>query len=307
MKKVVLKDSAQNQIHIYLYEPEIKTKGIIHIIHGASEHFARYGVFAEYLNSKGYAVIGCDILGHGLSTDTNDYVHYADKDGDKLAYESILLVKDYISENFKNAPVYVLGHSMGSFLARKLIIEYPDFYKKAVISGTTYVPGIVTTFGILLTGMFSLFKGPKYVSPFVQNMAIDANPKKMKKDGIIGDFKEAWLTKDETIQQYYHHSKMCGQPFTVKANQDLFRWLSFINKKSNINKGNKNQPILLMSGAKDPLSNYGETVLQLGEMMKKMGYLNVSVKLYENDRHETLNELDHEQVFEDVLNFIQAK
>lgn len=306
MKKVVLKDSAQNPIHIYVYEPETKLKGVVQIIHGASEHFARYGLFAEFLNSKGYLVIGCDILGHGLSTETNDYVHYADKDGDKIAFESITLVKDYIIEHYKNQPVYVLGHSMGSFLARKLILDFPNFYKKAIISGTTYVSGGMTFFGILLTGTISLFKGPKYVSKFVQNMAIDANPRKMKKDGLIGDFQEAWLTKDEKIQQYYHHSKMCGQPFTVKANQDLFKWISFINNKANMNKGNKEQPIFLVSGANDPLSNYGKTILQLEEIMKNMGYKSVSSKIYEGDRHEILNEMDHDIVFDDILKFIEA-
>ncbi len=306
MRKVVLKNSLSNPIHIYLYEPTEKIKGIVQIIHGASEHFARYGLFAEYLNMNGYLVIGCDILGHGLSTETNDYVHFADKDGANIAYESLLLVKDYISEHYKDMNVYLLGHSMGSFLARKMIIDFPDFYKKAIISGSTYVPALVTTFGILLTGFIGLFKGKKYVSPFVQNMAIDANPRKMKKDGIIGDFQEAWLTKDETIQQYYHHSNMCGQPFTVTANQNMFEWMAFVNSKKNILKGNRNQPIFFVSGMKDPLSNYGKTIVSLQNLFNKLGYLSITYKLYENDRHEILNELDKDVVFKDILDFIQA-
>lgn len=306
MKKVVLKDSQQNPIHIYVYEPETKAKGIMQIIHGASEHFARYGVFAEFMNKNGYVVIGCDMLGHGLSTETYDYVHFADKGGDKLAFESLLLVKDYISEKYKSLHVYLLGHSMGAFLARKLIFDYPNFYQKAIISGDTYVSGMLTSVGILLTGMISFFKGPKCISKLIQNMAMDANPRKMKKDGLIGDFQEAWLTKDEKIQQYYHHSKMCGQPFTVRANQDMFRWMAYINKKANILKGKKDQPILFISGEKDPLSNYGKTVNELVALMKKLGYTNVSFILYENDRHETLNEMDHEKVFDDLLKFIES-
>lgn len=304
MRKVILENSKDNPIHVYIYEPEKELKGVVHIIHGASEHFARYGMFAEFLNSNGYLVIGCDFLGHGLSSPTNDYVHFADKNGSNLAFESIELVKDYIDTHYKNIDKFVLGHSMGSFLARKLILMYPDFYQKAVISGTTHVPQFVTSSGMLLTKLIRQFKGPKYVSKMIQDMAIDANPRKMRKDGIIKKMDEEWLTKDEEIQQYYHNSPMCGQPFTVSANIDMFEWVSFINKKKNINKGNKNQPILLISGAKDPLSNYGERIVFLYQLMKKLGYKDVEYKLYTDDRHEILNELDKASVYQDILIFL---
>ncbi|HPJ24375.1 MAG TPA: alpha/beta hydrolase, partial [Bacillota bacterium] len=92
MEKIILKDYQDHSIHVYIYRPEGEIKAIVHVIHGAAEHFARYGLFAEFLNKHGYLVIGCDFLGHGLSTDTLEYVHFADKDGDLVAYESILLV-----------------------------------------------------------------------------------------------------------------------------------------------------------------------------------------------------------------------
>lgn len=304
MRKVILENSKDNPIHVYIYEPEKELKGVVHIIHGASEHFARYGMFAEFLNSNGYLVIGCDFLGHGLSTPTNDYVHFADKDGSNLAFESIELVKDYIDTHYKDIDKFVLGHSMGSFLTRKLIIMYPNFYQKAVISGTTHTPGMITKTGMLLTKLIRSFKGPKYVSKMIQNMAIDANPRKMRKDGIIEKMDEEWLTKDEEVQQYYHNSPMCGQPFTVSANIDMFEWVSFIDKRKNINKGNKNQPILLISGAKDPLSNYGERIVYLYHLLKKLGYKDVEYKLYTNDRHEILNELDKASVYQDILIFL---
>lgn len=303
----MLKDYKKNNIHVYIYEPEGDIKGVVHIIHGASEHFARYGLFCEYLNKHGYVAIGCDFLGHGLSTDTLDYVHFADKDGDILAYESVVLVKEYIETNYPKQDVFILGHSMGSFLARKMILDFPDFYKKAVISGTAFVPQMVVNMGILLAKIIRFFKGPKYVSRLIQNMGIDANPKKMRKDGIITGIDEEWLTRDKEIQQYYHNSNMCGQPFTVQANIDLFRWISFINQKKNIANGNKEQPIFLISGEKDPLSNYGKDITKLYETMQQLGYQNVSMKLYPDSRHEVLNELSKDEVYEDVLQFIEEK
>lgn len=304
MRKLILKDSKENPIHVYIYEPKENFKAVVHIIHGASEHFARYGIFAEYLNKNGYVVVGCDFLGHGLSSTTNDFVHYANEDGDLVAYESITLVKDFIHHKYPKLDVFILGHSMGSFLARKAIIDFPDFYKKAVISGTTHVPKMVTSSGITLALLIQCFKGPKHISKLIQNMAIDANPRKMRKDGIIKGINEEWLTKDETIQQYYHASPMCGQPFTVSANLNMFQWMSFINNKKNLSKGNLAQPIFLVSGSIDPVSNYGQRIIYLFNLMKKIGYQNVEYKLYVDDRHEILNELDKDDVFKDILNFL---
>ncbi len=307
MEKIILKDYLENPIHVYIYQPTGKIKGVVHIIHGASEHFARYGLFAEFLNQHGYLAIGCDFLSHGLSTETLDYVHFADKDGDILAYESVVLVKEYIETNYKDLDVYLLGHSMGSFLARKLILDFPDFYKKAVISGTAYVGQGIITMGSLLIKFIRLFKGPKYVSKLIQNMAIDANPNKMRKDGIITGINEEWLTRDVEIQQYYFNSNMCGQPFTIQANLDMFQWMSFVNNKKNINSGNKSMPIYFMSGNNDPLSNYGKDIQKLYDVMQALGYEHVQMKLYPECRHEILNELIKEEVYADILAFFDAK
>lgn len=307
MEQKIFLDSMKNNIHVYIYHAKTEiVKGVVQIVHGASEHFLRYGLFAEFLNQAGYTVIGSDILGHGLSTPTNDYVHYSNRGGHLLALESVTLVKDYITETYPEIPVYILGHSMGSFIARYMIIKYPGFYNKAIISGTTYTPSLVVQGGIFLCNIIRLFKGPKHISPVVQKMAIDACPAKMFKDGIIKERNVEWLTKDTKIQDYYASSPMCGQPFTVTANRDMFKWMAFVDKTSNIKKGHLDQPIFFASGQKDPLSNYGESVNILVNKFKTIGYRRIQFKLYENDRHEILNETDNQKVYQDILDFIEA-
>jgi alpha-beta hydrolase superfamily lysophospholipase len=305
MQKIILQDSQKNNIHVYLYEPVTKPyKGVVQIIHGASEHFARYGVFAEFLTKNGFVVIGSDILGHGLSTPTTDFVHFADKGGADLAFESVTLVKDTIAKTYPKLPVYLLGHSMGSFLARLMILKYPDFYQKAIISGTAHTPKMLTGIGMFLCNTIEAFKGPRHISPLIQSMAIDSCPAKLRKDGIIKDRDVEWLTKNVEIQNYYHDSPMCGQPFTVSANRDMFSWIRFIDNTNNIKKGNLAMPLYFMSGAVDPLSNYGAQVTELVALFKKVGYQNVTLKLYEGDRHEVLNELDNQTAYHDILQFI---
>jgi alpha-beta hydrolase superfamily lysophospholipase len=306
MNKLILQDSQGNHLHCYVYPALISpAKAVVHIIHGASEHFARYGLFAEFLNQNGYEVVGVDFLAHGLSAQTYDYVHYSDKNGDVLAYEGVTLVQDYIKANYPSLPVFLLGHSMGSFLARKALIDRPGFYQKAVISGTAFVPGSLSAVGKLLCKIIAAFKGPKYVSPLIQGMAIDANPTKMRKDGIIKDRNVEWLTKDVQIQNYYESSPMCGQPFTVAANKDMFTWLSYVNNKKNIARSDKQTKLLFISGAHDALGGYGSDVRKLAELFQTLGHPSTDLKIYDNDRHEILNETDKDVVYKDILQFFQ--
>lgn len=304
MKQFILKDGFENDIHTYIYEPKEKPKGIVQIIHGASEHFARYGLFAEYLTDNGYIVVGNDILGHGLSTNTLDYVHFADRGGDSIAFESIVLVKDWIETTYPDLPKYILGHSMGSFLARLMVIEYPNDYKKAIFSGTAAPAKSLIFFGRALTAIIRLFRGPKYVSKLVQDIGIDSNQKRMRKDKIISGDNEEWLTRDKKIQEYYKHSPMCGQPFTVQANHDLFNWIRASNNLSKIKKSNKSQPLFFISGSHDPLGDYGNQIQKLVENMRITGFNSIDVKIYPEARHEILNEINKEEVYQDILNFL---
>jgi len=307
MQKMILHDSAKNDIHVYVYEPAKKPyKGVVHIIHGASEHFARYGLFAEFLSKNGLVAVGCDFLGHGLSSPTNDYVHFADENGSELALESITIVKDLIAKTFSGLPFYILGHSMGSFITRLMILRYPDFYKKAVISGTGYMSKFMMGMGSALCGAICALRGPRHISKIANKTGLEAYPAKMRKDGLIapGDLDEGWLTKNVEIQKYYHDSPMCGQPFTVGAYRDLISWLKVINNLNNIKKGPLAMPLYFMSGAVDPVSNYGKEVVRLVDDFRRVGYQHVTLKLYANDRHEVLNELDNQVAYNDILEFL---
>jgi len=308
METKILTDSLNHSLQMYRYPTTKKPlKGVVHLIHGASEHFARYGLFAEFLNKQGYDVVGIDFLSHGLSTDSWDYVHFGDTLGSQVAYEGITLTQQYIKEHYPNTKIYLLGHSMGSFLARKALIDQGDLYDKVILSGSAFVPPFMANFGIHLCRLIAKCKGPRTVSKLVQNMAIDANPRKMRKKRIIKGQNEEWLTKDVQVQQYYAQSKMCGQPFTVKANQDMFEWLAYVHDWSKVGQGPKEKPLFFLSGQDDALGNFGKGINKLAEKFERLGYQSVKVKLYPHNRHEVLNETNKETVWNDVLEFIEAK
>ena len=159
METKILYDSRNNPIHLYHYVSKQPTiHGVVHLIHGASEHFARYGMYADFMNKSGYHVIGIDFLAHGLSSSNLSTVHFADTLGNQIAYEGITLTQEAIKEWYPTLPVFLVGHSMGSFLARKAIIEKPTFYEKVILSGTAFVPRLLSGFGLFLCDVIQLFK-----------------------------------------------------------------------------------------------------------------------------------------------------
>lgn len=299
MKKILLNTSKGSNIAVYIYDQVEKPKAVIQIVHGASEHFTRYENFINFLNDNGYICVGGDILGHGDSCHADANYIYFEKDE---AYESITIIKDYIKENYSKLPLYLLGHSMGSFLARKLLMDFPKDYSKAIISGTTTMAVFMTTIAKGLSSITRLFRGPKGISPLLSELGMNGLPKLMMKAGKLNDG-ELWITHREDIANYYRESPICGEDFTVAAYQGMFSWVDFVSKMSNIKKGDKSTPILFIAGADDPLSHFGKDIKTTVDCYKKAGYEYIESIVYDNMRHEVLNEIDNQKVYNDCLSF----
>ena len=301
MEKIVKKTSKGNDVTIYVYNSLPNPKAVVQIVLGASEHFTRYEDFISFLNSNNYICVGGDILGHGESTHAEKKYIYFEKDE---AYESITMVKDYIKATYPNLPLYLLGHSMGSFLARKLLIDYPIDYKKGIISGTTTMPVALTGAAVFLGAVTRIFRGKKGISPLLSELGMNGLPKKMIKANLLPEG-DLWITHDKEIANYYQESPICGEDFTVAAYQGMFSWIDFVSKKKNLDKGNKETPIFFIAGMEDPLSNFGKDIKTTVDMYKKCGYGYCEVSLYEGMRHEVLNEIERNKVYNDCLQFFE--
>jgi len=301
MNKIYLQTSKGSQIAVYIYDEVENPKAVIQIVHGASEHFTRYEDFIKFLNKNGYVCIGCDNLGHGDSCHAKEnYIYFEEKE----AFEALVLVKDYIEKNYSEYPLYLFGHSLGSFLARKLLIDCPKSYSKAIISGTTTMSTALTSVAKFLASVTKIFRGSRGVSPLLNNLGMDSFPKKMKKDGLLKDDPDdLWITHRPDIQKYYRESPICGEDFTVAAYYGMFEWCNYVAKLKNVKKGDLSVPVLFISGAEDPLSNYGKDIKTTTELYKKAGYQYVESTIYEKMRHEVLNEFDNQKVYNDCLAF----
>ncbi len=300
MLKLVKKTSKGKDVTIYIYNEVSNPKAVIQFVHGASEHLTRYEHLFEFLNQNGYICIGGDLLGHGESSHADgNYILFEEKE----CYESVTLVKDYILEEYNNLPLYLYGHSMGSFIARKLLIQYPNVYKKAIISGTTTMPGLLTTAAMTIAAITRVFRTKKGISPLLAELGLNGLPKKLIKSGLMTEG-EMWITHNKEIADYYKNSPICGENFTVSSYQGMFSWVHFVSRKKNIRKGNLETPILFAAGCEDPLSNYGKDIDTTVNLYQSLGYTHVTRILYPKMRHEIHNEYGSQIVFSDYLNFL---
>ena len=291
-----------HKLHVVIWEPQIPVRAILQISHGMIEMIERYDAFAGFLNEKGILVIGNDHLGHGQTADSEeDFGYFCPRNMSETVVADLHSVTEYAKKEYPNVPYFLLGHSMGSFMARRYLMTYGEELTGAIIMGTGKQPKHVLLTGKAVANVIQFFKGPRYHSEFLRKAAFGHF-----NDAVVDKRTESdWLTKDEKIVDFCLSNKYCNFTFTVNGYKTLFEVISFIQKKENVEKIPKNLPILMVAGDADPIGEYGKSVRSVFESYKQAGIKDIRLKLYEGDRHEILNELDKESVYVDILKWIQ--
>ena len=274
-------------------------KGVLQITHGMAEHIDRYADFMASAACAGFVVCGHDHLGHGKTAENEDELgFFAEKDGWRILTKDIHAFGEAVSENYIGIPHFLLGHSMGSFLARAAVALYPGAFDALVIMGTGG-PNALSTTGLMLTAAIRRSKGDKHISKLTHTLTFGSYN---KRTGSRDPF--AWLTCDEELRQKHNQDPLCLFPFTVSAMNDLIAVQKAVNQKSWFASVKKDLPILIVSGEEDPVGNYGKGVKAIYDGLIDAGCTNVSLKLYPYMRHEILNEVERETVYLDIENFL---
>lgn len=286
----------------YFPENISDAKGIIQIAHGMAEHHERYEDFITFLNDNGYIVFINDHLGHGKSVKNDDELGYF---GDKAGY--IYLVEDMkkLSDTAKSEcpglPFILFGHSMGSMLARLYTERYASELNAAVYCGTSG-PNPAAKPGVAVTKMIASSKGSHHRSKFIDNLAFGSYNKKFKPQRTSFD----WLTKDNTIVDKYIADPYCGFLFTAYGYRDLLTLVAAINRPDWYTAIPSELPVYLISGEDDPVGNYGKGVRVVYDTLVNTKHTNTQMKLFANDRHEILNELDKDDVYKSILDWLET-
>lgn len=275
-------------------------KAIVQISHGMCEHIQRYQDFINFLVCNGYIVVANDHLGHGKTATKDEYGYFAKKDGAKFVVQDLYQMNRIAHQHFPHLPIFLLGHSMGSLLARLFCVKYPQAIAGLILSGTAG-PTAGVDAGILLTEFLSKTKGEKYISNVVHNIAFKTYLSRIKSPKTKHD----WITRDERIVEEYANDPLCTFTFTVSAFHELFVTLRAVNSKKWAESVPVDMPVFLFSGDEDPVGNYGKGVLEVESMLKQAGVQDLEVLLYAKGRHEMLNELNKNKVYEDVLDWLE--
>lgn len=298
MKEIILKSIDNYELDVHVFEVK-SPKAVIQLIHGMEEHQERYEDFAKFLNENGFTVLTSDMRGHGSKAKTHGF--FRKKDGHTHLLYDQKTILNYIKENYKGLPIYLFAHSMGTIISRNLIQEKGQSYSKIVLSGYPNYQKAVG-FGLVLTNIIQFFFGPYKKSIFLANMVIGTFARTVKNRKTDLD----WISYNEDNVQSYINDPLCGFGFTISAYKDLFKLVKGMHNYKNYKSVNEQTPILLISGIDDPCTGGNRGRKDSLNTLQKVGYKNITVITYDHMRHEILNEVDHQKVYDDVINFYKA-
>ena len=294
-----------NRIHAVRWLPDSgEPAAVLLIAHGVAEHIVRYDPFAQHLAENGIAVYGNDHLGHGGSYSTDsEKGFFAEEKGWGFVVRDMHRLADIARSEFPDVPVFLLGHSMGSFLARTYLIKYPGELDGCILSGTGWQPAAVCAMGLAVCKAEKARLGPRGRSGLVNNLCFGGYNKRIENPATSHD----WLSRDASVVQKYVSDSDCGFICTVSQTADMLGGIKYICDKKNISKMDITTPVFFISGDEDPVGGYGKGVMQTYTAFVMAGCTDVSIKLYPGGRHEMLNETNRCEVYRDILAWINEK
>jgi len=278
---------------------------VIQIAHGMAEHRKRYYDFARYLTTLNFSVYINDHRGHGDTARLNGGLlgFFADENGWQLLIEDMALLSDLIKEENKDIPLVLLGHSMGSILARGYVFNYSDKIVSAVFVGTNGDSGFMPKMGMKLAESAVKKDGPRKISPKFDKLMFGGFNKKIKNSRTDFD----WLCTNEANVDGYINDPDCGFICTASMYRDIIGGLLYASNKKDIASIRKDLPILLVSGGRDPVGRNGKGIINCSKVYKRAGIEDLSVKIFEGLRHEILNETDKESVYSHISDWILSR
>ena len=299
--------SAANEIvTYYVYVPAVeKPAGILQIAHGMCEYVERYEPFIEFMLEKGWIVCGNDHLGHGRTAlEEKNYGYMGGADGWKHMVVDMHTLTRRMQQLHPGMPYFLLAHSMGSFLGRAYLARYGKELTGAIIMGTSSGVGwLPATAALGLIRVMSLIKGDRYRSSAVQKMVFGSYNKRLVDPATDSD----WISSDPETVKKYVADPMCTFTFTLSGFRNLRQVLRSVSSPQWAHQVPQELPIFIVSGEEDPVGSYGRGPAKVRERLIRAGVKDVTLKLYPEYRHEPLNEVGREQVYEDLYYWMESK
>lgn len=264
-----------------------------------AEHAGRYAQFAERLNVQGWLVVAHDHRGHGPHTPSGELGHYADANGWHKVTTDVGVVQRWIHQNWSTLPCYLLGHSMGSFIVQGYLIRQPEpsLLAGLILSGSNRDKRTKLTALRALLSVVQRFKGPRTTSPLIRDLTFGAFGKSVKEPRTPFD----WLSHDSVTVDSYIEDPHCGFDCSNQLWTDLSDGLAGLLKRDALRRIPAGLPILMLSGAEDPVGEFGRGPQRLAKAYRNSGHTDVTCIVFQGMRHEPFHELRHEDAEQALL------
>lgn len=292
-----------HDINASLWLPEGPPRAVVQIVHGVAEYAGRYDHFARYLADHGFLVCGGDHLGHGKTVNDGKYGYFGKKDGWALVTGDVRQLRVLMGEKYPGLPYFLLGHSMGSFLARTYLCQYPGTVDGCILSGTGQEKPALVAAGKAVAGAVCALRGPEAVSSLIDKLSLGAYNKQFKPNRTTAD----WICRDEAVVDRYLKDPFCTFKPTAGMFRDMMGGLQFIASEGALSSMDPRTPVYLFSGDRDPVGANGEGVRTVYGFFKDHGTADLTMKLYPGGRHEMLNEINKGEVYADVLAWLEQR
>ncbi len=291
-------DGTALQVRCWL--PQGRPRAVVQLAHGMVEHVGRYDHLGRRLAAEGYAVYGADHRGHGLSGDgPGSLTHLGDEGGFAAVVDDLLALTDHVRAEHPGTPVVLLGHSMGSFLARAYAARYGDRLAGLVLSGTAGHPGPLGRVGLALAGLEVRLRGPRARSRMMESLVLGPNNRPFRPTRTDFD----WLSRDEAQVDAYVADALSGGHGTAGFYRDLLTGLLWVNEPSVAARVPADLPVHVVSGEVDPVGG-AAAVAEVADLLRRGGVRDVTTRVWPGARHEVLNETNRDEVVEDLVRWL---
>lgn len=285
------------QLEVAILEPKEKPKGIVQISHGMSEHKERYYEFMKYLSENGYICVIHDHRGHGASVKNKRDLGYFYTEDINYIIDDLYQITKYIKNKYPDLKINLFAHSMGTLVARGYLKKYDDKINKMILSGPP-TENSMALLGLMIAKFLNIFYKKNVPNKLLNNLTFGNYSKDVNK-------KNEWICLNEDIVEAYNKDELCGYIFTTNGFINLYKLMINAFKKNNWNMKNKNLPIYIIAGRNDKVIQNEEKFTKLSKFITERGYKNVQSKLYNDMKHEILNEKNNKIVYKDILDFIE--
>ena len=272
------------------------------IVHGMGEHSGRYARFAAALNSIGASVYGVDLPGHGLTARrAGDRGHFADHDGWNYALAAIDTARRHVAAEHPRQPLYLFGHSMGSFLSQHYLVEHGRGLAGVILSATNADMGSLRAAGVLLMKAESLLLGVRHPSHLALEMSFRRYNARLGRTATDYD----WLSRDADEVQRRVADPLCGFACTAGLWAELLSAGATLTDPARLKKLPRRLPVLLIAGTDDPVCDFARGSERLAQAYRQAGLRDVTVWTYSGGRHELLNDICRNEVTANILGWLQ--